>query len=163
MTFEEAVAGTPSVAAHYRKGLQALSATDAARIQCANTRRLTGSVNVDAALQAIQPNASRWDYGIGLRRRNKEVAVWVEVHPASSRHLKDMLNKLQWLKNWLNKQAPKLRALTHGDFYWVSTDATVVITPNSPQAKQLAAAGLRGPMRVLKLNDKHNHPRPQQR
>lgn len=151
MTFRQAVEATPSVAAHYQKGLWALSAGDTARIRCANTRRLTGSVNVDSALQAAEPNAPRWDYGIGYCRGNNDVAVWVEVHPASSTSITDMLRKLQWLRDWLRTQAPALAALTQGDYYWVSTDATIAITPNSPQAKRLAAAGLRGPMRVLHL------------
>ena len=137
--------------AHYRPGLQALATGDAARIQCDNPRRLTGSVNVDGALQAAEPNVSRWDYGIGLRRKSAESAIWVEVHPASSTSITDMLNKLQWLRDWLRSQAPALAALTQSDYYWVSTDATIAITPNSPQARRLAAAGLRGPMRVLKL------------
>jgi len=152
MTFRQAVEATPSVAAHYRAGLQALPAGDAARIRCTNTRRLTGSVNVDRALQATEPDAPRWDYGIGFCRGSNEAAVWVEVHPASSRSITDMLNKLQWLRDWLRTQAPALEELTQSDYFWVSTDATIAITPNSPQARRLAAAGLRGPIRVLRLD-----------
>jgi hypothetical protein len=151
MNFRKAVEATASVQAHYRPGLQALAAGDADRIQCDNPRRLTGSVNVDQALQAAEPDEPRWDYGIGLRRNNAECAIWVEVHPASSTSITDMLNKLQWLRKWLRAQAPALAALTQSDYYWVSTDATIAITPNSPQARRLAAAGLVGPRRVLKL------------
>jgi hypothetical protein len=151
MTFRQAVESTPSVQDQYQPGLQALTAGDAARIHCAHTRRLTGSVNLDAALATTQPAAPRWDYGVGLRRKHEEVAIWVEVHPASSTSVTDMLNKLQWLKNWLRTQASALEALTQSDYYWVTTDATIAITPNSPQARRLAAAGLRGPMRVLRL------------
>jgi predicted Fe-S protein YdhL (DUF1289 family) len=151
MNFREAVEATPSVQGQYRPGLRALSAGHAARIRCDKPRRLTGSINVDRALQVAQPNAPRWDYGIGCWRGNKEVAVWVEVHPAASTSVTDMLKKLQWLKNWLRTQAPALAALTQGDYYWVSTDATIAITKNTPQAKRLAAAGLRGPKRVLQL------------
>src|SRR5579885_1606851 len=147
MSFRKAVEATGSVAAHYRAGLQALPKRDADCIQCANTKRLTGSVNVDDALKATEPNAPRWDYGIGHRRGNNEVAIWVEVHPASSDGIKDMLSKLKWLKGWLHRKAPKLAALTQNDYYWVATDATIAITPASRQAKRLAAAGLRGPMR----------------
>jgi hypothetical protein len=151
MSFREAVEATPSVCRHYQPGLQALSQGDAKCIRCRKPRRLTGSINVDRALQSTEPNAPRWDYGIGYRRGNKEVAVWVEVHPASSKHVTDVMNKLKWLKDWLRTQAPALAALTQGDYYWVSTDGTIAITPNSPQAKRLAAAGLRGPMRFLQL------------
>ena len=149
MTFREAVEATPSVRNHYCAGLQALSAGDATRIQCTSTRRLTGSVNVDEALRQQQPNAHRWDFGIGYRRKNTEVAIWVEVHPASSTSISAMLAKLDWLKGWLATQAHELGRLTKGDYRWVSTDATIAITPNSRQAKQLAAVGLRGPTRML--------------
>lgn len=151
MTFRDAVQGTPSIRAHYRPGLQALPHGHASRIRCTNARRLTGSVNLDAALQLMQPHAQRWDYGVGLRRRESDVAVWVEVHPGSSSSVTDMLAKLQWLKNWLGTEATALRDLTQGDYHWVSTDATIAITPDSQQAKKLAAAGLRGPTRVLNL------------
>src|SRR5437899_7375337 len=115
MTFREAVEATPSVRNHYCAGLQALPAGEAARIQCAATRRLRGSVNLDAALRQQQPNAHRWDFGIGYRRKNTEVAIWVEVHPASSTSISAMLAKLGWLKWWLASQAPELARLTKGD------------------------------------------------
>jgi hypothetical protein len=151
MTFQQAVQSTPSLANHYRRGLQALSPADATRVRCKATRRLTGSVNIDGALASVAPNANRWDYGIGLRRGGSEVAVWVEVHPASSKHIDEVLRKLQWLRNFLQNHAPALGGLTQGDYYWLSTDAPIAITPNSPQAKRLAKAGLIGPRRVLHL------------
>jgi len=173
MTFKQAVESTSGVAAHYQPGLRALSKRDAARIRCRHPRRLTGSIHVDDALRTAQPQANRWDYGIGIRRganevavwvevhpllgqhviagRANEVAVWVEVHPASSANVADVLDKLRWLRTWLKEEAVDLQALTQDDFHWVSTDGTIAITPNSRQAKQLASEGLRGPVRVLNL------------
>jgi hypothetical protein len=151
MTFREAVKAIPSVRDHYRPGLQALPSPQARQIRCKASRRLTGSINLDAALREQQPNANRWDFGVGYRRNGGEVAVWVEVHPASSNSIATMVAKLEWLKDWLATQAQELRRLTHGDYHWISTDATIAITPNSRQAKQLAAVGLRGPKRMLKL------------
>jgi hypothetical protein len=152
MTFEQAVRATPSVRDHYRSGLQALASTDMRRVQSTNARQFTGSVNLDDALCNTHPDSPRWDYGIGFQRQqSQEVAVWVEVHPASSTSVTDILNKLRWLRNWLDAAAPKLKELTQGDYYWVATDAKIAITPGSPQAKRLAAAGIRGPVRVLKL------------
>jgi hypothetical protein len=151
MTFREAVEATPSVQSHYRAGLEALPDGDAARIRCGAPRRLTGSINLDAALRQQQPNAPRWDFGIGYRRKGTEVGIWVEVHPASSTSIATMLAKLAWLKGWLKAQAPYLWKLTQGDYHWISTDARIAITPNSRQAKRLAAVGLRGPARVLRL------------
>ncbi|MCS6805600.1 MAG: hypothetical protein RMM98_11475 [Acidobacteriota bacterium] len=151
MTFQEAVNLTSNLSHHYRPGLQALSDNDAARIRYTKPQQLSGSVNLDSALKESYPNEPRWDYGIGVRRSNSEVAVWVEVHPASSHSITGMLGKLEWLKSWLSNHAPALNKITQGDYYWVSTDGRIAITPNSPQAKKLAQAGLRGPMRVLRL------------
>jgi hypothetical protein len=151
MSFRGAVEATPAVAGAYRAGLQALPANDRARIVCNRPRRLTGSIHVDDALAASHPNAPRWDYGIGYRRGADERAVWVEVHPASSTSIGGMLKKLEWLKTWLQGHAPRLHAITKDDYYWLATDGPIAITANSPQAKQLALAGLRGPRRRLPL------------
>lgn len=152
MTFREAVQATPSVRSAYRPGLQALSDSDAARIRAANSGRLTGSLNLDSALLAAQPNAPRWDYGIGFRRSRQEEALWVEVHPASSTSVNKMLEKLAWLRQWLEDDAPSLEKLTQGGFYWIATDGRVAISAHSQQARRLAKAGLYGPLRVLFLD-----------
>jgi hypothetical protein len=151
MTFKQAVEATPSIQDQYCAGLGALVGNHSGCVRCANARRFKGSVNLDEALQPTLPNANRWDYGIGFSKGKRESAVWVEVHPASSSSITTMLDKLAWLREWLQNQAPVLRQMTEGDYYWVATDGTVSITANSPQAKRLAAAGLIGPRRVVIL------------
>lgn len=151
MSFRAAVLATPAVAGAYRDGLQALPARDRARISCRRPRRLTGSIHVDGALAASHPRDPRWDYGIGYCHGADERAIWVEVHPASSSSIREMLSKLEWLKTWLQREAPQLHNITKDDYYWLATDAPIAITANSPQAKQLASAGLRGPRRRLAL------------
>lgn len=154
MSFQHAVKNTPCVAKWYHPGLQALTVADRARIKCHNTRRLTGSIHLDAALQTREPNASRWDYGIGFRENGKEVAIWVEVHPADSAHIDKVLAKLAWLKEWLRSRAQALRKISPGLFYWISTDR-VHLTYNSPQARRLAKNGLQGPLKVLQLRPRN--------
>ncbi len=151
MSFREAIRATPSVATAYHSGLQALLTADRDRISCNRPRKLTGSLHLDAALVAAQPQSPRWDYGIGYRTSHEEWAIWVEVHPASSTSIVEVLTKLEWLKGWLQTDAPKLHDLTRGEYYWIATDGRVAITANSPQARRLAANGLRGPMRRLLL------------
>jgi hypothetical protein len=150
MKFQQAVMAIPSVRNYYKPGLQALTEADKNRIQCNDSRMLTGSICVDKALEITNPNSPRWDYGIGYRFANKETAIWVEVHPASSTSIKDMLDKLKWLKQWLSTQAHQLKALTKAKdcYYWVST-SDIAITKHSPQARGLAMVGLIGPKRVL--------------
>src|SRR5262249_2940533 len=83
--FKAAVVSIPAVAEHYRAGLQALRAADVAHVICDTPRKLTGSIDLDAAKHATEPQAARWDYGIGFKLSPaEERAIWVEVHPASS-------------------------------------------------------------------------------
>jgi hypothetical protein len=99
-------------------------------------------VALDDGLKAKYPNDPRWDYAIGLKKGKPEVAVWIEVHPASTSEVATVLKKLQWLKKWLKNQAPKLATLTAAQsYYWAATSG-VHIRPGSPQARQLQLAGL---------------------
>lgn len=77
LTFRDAVASTPEpVASAWQPGLQALG-SDSERVRCSNTRQLTGSIALDTVLQEQYPNEPRWDYGIGVRRSEREVALWM--------------------------------------------------------------------------------------
>ena len=148
------------VGAAYRPGKQALIAAHARQIQCGDEHRILGSIDLDAALAPLPAFAqlSRWDYGIGYRPplQQKEVAVWVEVHSASTGEVGAVLRKLAWLKNFLKSECVPLWNLTHeaakhfDQFIWVASGA-VHINKNSKQARQLSAAGLRWPRSSLRL------------
>jgi len=75
----------------------------------------------------------------------------LEVHPASSRHVQEVLKKLRWLREWLQNEGLPLAELPQNGFFWVATRGHVAITPHSRHAKQRAAQGLHGPVRVLRL------------
>jgi hypothetical protein len=149
VTFQQAVCRTPDLgAAAFQPGLQALG-NHSRRIQCADARRLTGSVALDDRLASTYPNDPRWDYGIGLREARGETAIRIEVHPASTGEVEAVLNKLRWLKDWLRIQAPKLHRLTAAQaYYWLATGG-VHIRPGSPQARRLQSAGLFSPRNRL--------------
>lgn len=134
-----------------RDGLRALG-PDSSRIRAQRARALSGSVNLDAALRGQYPNESRWDYGIGYRLGKDEVAVWVEVHPAGTSNVEEVLRKLDWLKARL-AEAPELNALTvrtDKPFRWVAS-GSISISANSPQARRLGISDLEPPCKVLRL------------
>jgi hypothetical protein len=145
VTFRQAVTQTSDLGAStFQPGLQALG-NHSSRVQCTDSRSLTGSVALDDVLKVKYPNDPRWDYGIGLRKGRREAAVWIEVHPASTSEVTAVLTKLQWLKHWLKTQALALDTLTAVDSYhWVATSG-VHIRPGSPQARQLQLAGIPSP------------------
>ena len=100
------------------------------------------SVDLDGALRDLHPNDPRWDYGIGVRKtKNSDRVIWIEVHPASSSHIQDVLKKLEWLKEWLGSSAPRLKTIST-DYVWIAS-GEVSISTNSPQRRKLAAKGIR--------------------
>ena len=149
MTFKQAVAATPHLGVDaFRPGIQALKAADRARIDCADTGKLAGSVDVDAAIQPSQPNAQRWDYAIGYRR-NAEVIYWVEVHPASLGDVARVRDKFLWVRAWLAGDGSRLQAF-EAEFVWISSGRTT-FTQSSPAIRKLAQEGVRTVGRSLKI------------
>ncbi|MCY3838061.1 MAG: hypothetical protein OXH09_05330 [Gammaproteobacteria bacterium] len=145
--FRAAVEATPPPTSKaYRPGLQALSAAHRRQISSDDSRRLTGSIDLDAALVATQPNAPRWDYGIGYRHGRREYAVWVEVHGAQTNKVGDVLKKLHWLKGWLAGPGERLLRLTDGGaptpaFVWLAS-GPIRLPPTSRHARQASQAGV---------------------
>lgn len=79
------------------------------------TTRFTGSLDMDAAFKQAEPEANRWDFGVGMHKPGKqEFAVWVEPHSASSLgEVKTILAKLDWLQGKLDQpEFRQLKALT---------------------------------------------------
>lgn len=155
MRFCQAVEATRELRGAYRQGLQALKEADRNRILYADSRRLKGSVNVEAHLSGRYPNAALWDYGIGwLDDPQTECAIWAEVHPASAGlNIGQMLGKAAWLKDWLRKHAPSLNKLTRSEdgFVWIASGA-ISFRQGTPQAMKLAKAGVSFPQKILRLN-----------
>lgn len=148
--FEKAVRSVAPLAQAYRKGLQAIRNRDLQRITSRRQERLTGSVDLDAALRPSLPNANRWDYGIGVKGSSEHV-VWVEVHPASSNHVQDVIDKASWLRGWLVKDAPSLAKLPR-QLVWVAS-GTVALTAGSPQRRRLAQEGIHFAGRGVRVDE----------
>ena len=159
MTFKKAVeAAPPPVNLAYCPGKQALENRHRRLVTCTDSRRLTGSINLDSAL-AQEPGYAdkpRWDYGLGYKPQNgRERAVWVEVHSATTREVSAVLNKLQWLQDWLNSEAEQLKKMTFFAkddirFVWIAS-SRVNIPKNSPQFRRLSQSGIKRVRKHLPL------------
>lgn len=143
MKFKEATEATPGLENAYKVGLQALRAEDKPHIDAADTRCLTGSVDIDSALEKLEPHANRWDFAVAYKHTNRatEFVYWVELHSASDSEVKVVIKKALWLRGWL-QQAGRLLANFEREILWVSSGATS-FTLSAPQIKQMAQAGLR--------------------
>lgn len=119
MTFKEAVEATPDVSTGYRVGLSALG-KNSLKITVPNTSLIDGSLDIDSCTTSHYPTSNRWDYAFSY---NGEV-FFVEVHSAISSEVSTVLRKLQWLKDWLNADAPeinKLKVKRLEPFYWIQS------------------------------------------
>jgi hypothetical protein len=102
MNFRKDVKATPHLDGALREGLGAMHRADRDHVTVDDPNSLLGSVNVDAALQASQPHAARWDYVVGQKKNNKQFLHWIEVHPAASPgNINEVAAKLDWLVTWM--------------------------------------------------------------
>lgn len=133
-TFKSIVQAIPAIAGAYKEGLQALESKDAGKVKPQNPRKLSGSVYLDKCLKTTNPHDARWDYVIGY----SEKAYFVEVHPANTSNVDEVVKKKKWLDVWLKTNALDLKAMMAGTgYYWIAS-GKVAILPNSPQARKIA-------------------------
>ena len=117
-TFKSIVQAIPAIAGAYREGLQALESKDAGKVKPQNPRKLSGSVYLDKCLKTTNPHDARWDYVIGYR----EKAYFVEVHPANTSNVDEVVKKKKWLEVWLKTNALDLKAMMAGTgYYWIAS------------------------------------------
>ncbi len=127
----------PEIKDSFRPGLSALGA-HSSDVKAKDTSRLDGSVDIDSAVRKVRPGEARWDYAVGYA----EDAYFVEVHPANTKNVDEMVKKVTWLKNWLATVAVDLKKLHKcGTYHWIPS-GSVKILKTSKQYKMIAANNL---------------------
>lgn len=111
-TFTKAIRQIKEISGHLKPGLSALKG-NSHFIKAENTKSLNGSVDIDEALKETMPDDNRWDYVVGYSGK----AYFMEVHPADTSNVKEMLKKASWLKTWLTTKANSLKYI-HADGYF---------------------------------------------
>jgi hypothetical protein len=135
----------------YRGGLAAILAADRNAITCTNSKIIDGSMYLDDLLAGLYPGCKTWDYGIGVTRNARDVLLFVEVHPAHTSHVSEVIEKHETLQRWLRGHGKPLAQVEH-TCVWVASGPTRI--PNhAPQVKLLAKHGLRSPRKVVVLDD----------
>ena len=135
--FQVAVEATPDIKNNYQSGLKALGG-NSIKVKLAGGS-CEGSVDIDSSVSAKYPQENRWDYCFSY----KEQVYFVEVHPASTSDVEIVIKKLDWLKNWLKTEAPKLNNLKAPEsYFWLMTKGYSII-PGSRQARKVAGSGIK--------------------
>jgi hypothetical protein len=140
-----------------RRGKQAMENKYRGSVDAGPGIQILHSVDVDAYFQQAEPNANRWDYGLGLVKGNTHIAIWIEAHGATSGSEVDkVLAKLAWLRAKLRSQAwSQLKNLTGvaeqqsiQQFCWL-VPGTVSFRPGSKEAQKLAQCGMKMPVKKV--------------
>lgn len=135
--FKEAVTKCKEIAAAFQPGLKALGA-ESCYVRAFNPQMIEGSVNIDKCLKTQYPHASRWDYAIGYDGN----AFFVEIQPADTSNVDEMIRKVGWLRKWLSESASDLQSLHKCKvFHWIPT-GRVRILKGSTQYKKIAKNNL---------------------
>lgn len=133
--FKEAIQKTAEIKDALKPGLQALGA-NREKVQVKDTRQCQGSVDLDNHLKNQYPNDNRWDYVFGY----SDLAYFIEVHPAHTSEVRTVIQKLQWLKQWLKIKAPDVHGLEK-KYSWIATNGMHILK-DSREARLLAENGL---------------------
>ena len=162
MGFKEVVEATTNLQGKWKAGLGALRAEDAPHIkpEDTSTKRLRGSVDIDAAWVRFDPQGNRWDFAIGYKHDNRadEFIYWVEIHTGSNAEIKVVLKKLAWLKVWLKAEGKELDKFDRL-FVWTSSGATS-FTEGATQVKKLADQGLHYSGSIFRIPIDHKTAKP---
>jgi hypothetical protein len=162
MGFKEIVEATPKLQNKWRAGLGALRNQDKDSVKPANssTYRLLGSVDIDTAWMAADPQGNRWDFAIGYKHDNRstEFIYWLEIHTGSDGEIKTVLKKLEWLKSWMRGEGKELAKFDRL-FIWAASGATS-FTKGSRQVKELAGKGIIYTGSVFKIPINHSEAKP---
>jgi hypothetical protein len=140
-TFKQAVETTADVQTCFKEGKQAILAKERDKIELTDSRKCGGSLFIDQCLidQGKYPNSNRWDYAIDYDGQ----VYFFEVHTASSSEVSTVIKKLEWLKEWLNTNAPEINSLkAKAPFYWVQSNGYHIL-PNSSYEKAANQKGIR--------------------
>ncbi len=138
--FKCAVEATPDVAGGFRPGLRAMEGKDKDAVRVTDPQKVDGSLNIDRSTKNLYPQEPRWDYAVGYDGK----VCYVEVHPANTSNIPEVLKKKDWLAAWLKSRASQLDRLPAGcpKFLWAATEAGVHISRQSSYGRKLAQLGL---------------------
>ena len=119
-----------------RPGLRGLASRH--RSLVTDGQRFSCSVDLDDARRLAEPEASRWDYILGL-----DVDAWgMEVHPAKASEVDGVIRKKHWAVELLSTNC----ALAVSRWHWVRPRGSPLqFTQRSPEARRLAKHGIQFP------------------
>ena len=133
-SFNDSICKCEEIKDALKPGLSALKGNSKA-VRATDTKLIDGSVDIDEAVRDKYPEDSRWDYVVGYANE----AFFIEVHPAATSNVDEMVKKVKWLKDWLASSATDLKTLHKKEVYYWVPSGKVNILPGSVQYRKIAA------------------------
>lgn len=122
-----------------QRGLSALNRNERSKIAASDTHMIDGSADIDTDYLAREPHSPRWDYVVGYGGK----AYFVEIHPACTSNVAEMLKKLEWLKGKLeNEFAPIDGIKATMPFHWIASSDKINILPTSKEYRKCIISGI---------------------
>jgi hypothetical protein len=142
---------------NWKPGLQAISASEGkGQIVGTDPNKLVGSAFIDQDCRSspVGDRKPRWDYVVGYDRSNVAVAHFVEVHSANPKGVGEVADKLQWLRDFLERDAQASLKKLRREYHWIAS-GKINIPKHVPQYRilntTLRRLGLQGPVKHLTL------------
>lgn len=137
--FQQAVEQTPEVRNGYCIGIKAVKNLERPKIKINKPLLLDGSLDIDKSVKMLYPRSARWDYAISYEGR----VCFLEVHPAYDGEIKKMIEKLNWLKDWLRTKAPLMASLPKYEipYCWIPSGETGFLSMSLAR-KKIAVSGI---------------------
>lgn len=135
--FKLVVEQTSDIKDGYCSGLKALG-HNADLVSVVEPRYLEGSVDIDLCTKSLYPEEARWDYVVAYDSK----VYYIEIHPANTSDVSQVIKKADWLRQWLKNKAPLLLSLpSNKNLYWVPTGKYNIL-PASSHSRRLAQKGI---------------------
>ncbi|MEA3283603.1 MAG: hypothetical protein U9Q00_01320 [Synergistota bacterium] len=150
MKFKNAVNDGDVFKGHCKDGRKALKGSDKNLVKAVDSRRISGSLDMDEAWRIEYPNAPRWDYCIGYDLNGGEVVYYLEVHPAETSEVSSVIEKARFLRKRMPLDAHSLWDIRRS-LVWVASGRINIPPKHARKRKQLASEGVKGPERFLTL------------
>jgi hypothetical protein len=144
---------------YVRSGKEAIKGEHRDRISASQGCMLSDTADLEAALGSLSSGEPQWAYAVGWISTKTESCCFVEVHPANTQHVDDLVRKKTAAARLLRQHAPRILELSERTrarldrpvWIWITTDAHVGIHPATPASRRLREAGISRPSRHLEL------------
>ncbi len=139
MDLQQAIKRIPNLERCFCKGLRAMGA-DSVLVVAADTRKCTGSIDLDSCPDVEFPEPNRWDFVLEYASQ-----LWfVEPHPVNSSEVYILIRKLNSLKGWLREQGSPVNQIPKSTYpYVVISTQTPGFSKSSRYYRMLTKIGLR--------------------